>query len=330
MRGAGIGTASSIRIGLSAVAIACLAAACSSSSAKPSADGSSTSSSASTSGTGTPSASTSPSDTSTSSSPTTSPSAPSPTSAGGVSPPIIIGSIPPANIHGARVAELSAVGGNSPFGSLGYQPPEIAVFADGSVVLGADGLFQLSPTDLQTLVSELQKDLAGQAAVLTGASGQAMPDVGDTVLGVRRTDGSYQTVRANALSRRLTNGAYPAPVVAAYNALEAMKSSKASQSQTIYVGNAVRLAYECPVSTNTATQFWPDGLPAPTRPKGQGCPEMVTVSGGNVDVARQACLVYDSALQPDGPGREVPYLSEGNTGIRTCVWRWALPDEKSQ
>jgi hypothetical protein len=225
---------------------------------------------------------------------------------------------------------VSGVGGYSPFSSLGYQPPEIAVYADGSVVLAADMWFHLSSADLQTLLSGLQKDLAGQPAVLTAVSGQGMPDVGDTVLGVRRTDGGYQTVRANALSHRLTTGAYPAPVVAAYNALEAVKKSSASQAITPYSGDTVRLAYECPVSTTVGTQFWPDGLPAPTHARGQGCPEMVTVSGGDVAVARQACLIYDSALQDGGAAQAVPYLAEGGMGIRTCVWRWALPDEKSR
>lgn len=252
-----------------------------------------------------------------------------PLAGGGVSPPLIIGTIPTAAIHGARVAELSTVGGFSPYGSLGYTPPEIAVYADGNVVVGADFWFPLSPSDLGALLSGLQKDLAGQPAVLTAAGGQAMPDVGDTVLGVRRADGGYQTVRANALSRRLSTGAYPAPVVAAYTALEAMKTSKASLSQTPYLSGAVRLAYECPASTTQMTQFWPDGLPAPTHARGTGCPEMVTVSGDAVDLARHACLIYDSALQNDAATRLVPYLAEGGEGIRTCVWRWALPDEQS-
>lgn len=245
-----------------------------------------------------------------------------------MSPPLIVASIPPVSIRGARVAELSSVGGNSPFGSLGYQPPEIAVYAGGSVLLGSDFWFQLPQADLQTLLSGLRKDLAGQPAVLTPVGGPAMPDVGDTVLGVQTTGGGYQTVRANALSRRLSGAAYPAPVVAAYNALEALKTSKASQSQTNYVATAVRLAYECPLSTSSATQFWPDGLPAPTHEKGVDCPEMVTVSGDAVVLARQACLVYDSALQDGSAAREVPYLAENGKGIRTCVWRWALPDEQ--
>ncbi|MEY9932259.1 hypothetical protein ABH926_006908 [Catenulispora sp. GP43] len=302
------------------MAVACLAAACGSGAAKPSAAGSATSSTSSPTPPLSPSTSTS---TSTATSTTTTPAG------GGVmSPPLIVGTIPPVSIHGARVAELSTVGGNSPFGSLGYLAPEIAVYADGSVVLGSDFWFHLGSADLQTLVSGLQKDLAGQPAALTPSGGAPMPDVGDTVLGVQRAGGGYQTVRANALPRRLSGGAYPAPVVAAYNALAALKTSSASQSQAPYVGTAVRLAYECPVSTSSATQFWPDGLPAPTHAQGTGCPEMVTVSGDAVDLARHACLVYDSALQDGSAAQEVPYLAEGGKGIRTCVWRWALPDEQ--
>lgn len=338
MRGAGMKKAWRIRTWLCAVAIACLATACGSSSAKPSAGGISTSSSSASangtpSGTPSPSAALLPTPTTvptTAPTPNPTPSAPSPTGSSLVSHPLIVGTIPPASIHGARVAEVSVVGGYSPFSSLGYQPPEIAVYADGSVVLGADMWFPLSPADLQSLLSGLQKDLAGQPAVLAPATGQQMPDVGDTVLGVRGAGGGYQTVRANALSRRLTAGAYPAPVVAAYTALEAVKTSSASRSLTPYIGDAVRLAYECPVSTTLQTRFWPDGLPAPTHARGTGCPEMVTVSGGEVEVARRACLIYDSALQADGPASEVPYLAEGDTGIRTCVWRWALPDELSR
>ena len=251
-------------------------------------------------------------------------------SSGGISPPHIITSIPATDIHGARVAEVSDVGGESPFASLGYQPPEVAVFADGSVVLDGEMWFHISQSDLSTLLSGLQKDLAGQPAVLTPAGGAAMPDVGDTVLGVQRTGGGYQTVRANALPRRLSGGAYPAPVVAAYNALEAEKTSTASRARAPYIGTAVRLAYECPVSTSTATQFWPDGLPAPTHDRGADCPEMLTVSGGQLDVARQACQIYDSAPQSGSDDAQaVPYLAEGGKGIRTCVWRWALPDEQS-
>lgn len=297
-----------------AVAIACLATACTSASAKPSAAGSATTSPRPTTEAGTTSGTASPS--------VTEASSPS------VSPPLILGTVPAATVHGDRLAELSTVGGYSAYSSLGYAPPEIAVYADGSVVLGADFWFHLSPSDLGTLVSGLQKDLAGQPAVLS-AGGQAMPDVGDTVLGVQRADGRYQTVRANALSRRLSTGAYPAPVVAAYTALEAMKTSKASLSQTPYAGRAVRLAYQCPASTTRGTQFWPDGLPAPTHARGADCPEIVTASGDAVDLARQACLSYDSVLQGDAATRLVPYLAEGGEGIRTCVWRWALPDEQS-
>ena len=225
---------------------------------------------------------------------------------------------------------MSAGGANNAYSSLGYQPAEIAIYTDGSVVLDAGMWFRLSPADLQTLLSGLQKDLAGQPAVLTPAGGSATPDVGDTVVGVRRTDGGYQTVRANALARRLTTGAYPAPLVAAYNALEAVKTSGASEARAPYVGTAVRLAYECPISTTVGTQFWPDGLPAPTHAQGTGCPETVTVSGADVDVARSACLSYDSARQDSGSAQEVPYLAEGRKGIRTCVWRWALPDEEGR
>ncbi|WP_143765540.1 hypothetical protein [Catenulispora acidiphila] len=233
------------------------------------------------------------------------------------------------SIRGARVAEVSAVGGNSPFGSLGYQPAEIAVYADGSVVLDGSMWFTLAPADLQSLLTGLQKDLAGLPAVLTAAAGSAMTDVGDTVLGVRGAGGGYQTVRANALPQRLASGAYPAPVVTAYNALEAVKNSTAAKARAPYIGNTVRVAYECPVSTALGTQFWPDGLPAPTHARGPQCPEMVTVTGGTVDIARQACLNYDSALQDGAANQAVPYLSEGGMGIRTCVWRWALPDEQS-
>jgi hypothetical protein len=216
---------------------------------------------------------------------------------------------------------VSSVGGSSPFGSLSYQPPEIAVYADGSVVLGVDTWFRLAPADLAALRSGLQKELAGQPAVLAAAHGQA----GDTVLGVQRADGGgYQTVRAGDL----TAGAAPAPVVAAYTALEAVKTSAAAKTGSPYLGNAVRLAYDCPASTRLATKFWPDGLPAPTHSQGTGCPETVTVSGSGVDVARQACLDYDSALKSDAATQEVPYLAEENKGIRTCVWRWALPDEQ--
>jgi hypothetical protein len=116
--------------------------------------------------------------------------------------------------------------------------------------------------------------------------------------------------------------------VAAYTALDAVKTSAASKTGSPYMGNAVRLAYDCPTSTRLATVFWPDGLPVPTHFKGVGCPETVTVSGNGVDGASQACLDYDSALKSDAAMQEVPYLAEGGKGIRTCVWRWALPDEQ--
>lgn len=116
---------------------------------------------------------------------------------------------------------MSSVGGSGLFGSLGYQPPEIAVYADGSVVLGADTWFRLAPADLASLQSGLQTDLAGQPAVLAAAKGGA----GDIALGVRRADGGYQTVRTGALSQGGAAGAVPAPVVAAHTALEAVKAS---------------------------------------------------------------------------------------------------------
>ena len=142
-----------------------------------------------------------------------------------------------------------------------------------------------------------------------------MPEVGDTVLGVRRTDGGYQTVRAGALAPGgLTAGATPAPVVAAYTALEAVKTSAASKTGSPYMGNAVRLAYDCPTTTRLATKFWPDGLPAPAHSRGTGCPETLTVSGSGADIARQACLDYDSALKSDAATQEVPYLAEGEQG----------------
>lgn len=220
---------------------------------------------------------------------------------------------------------MSGGSSSSTFNSLGYQPPEIAVYADGSVVLGADTWFRLAPDDLAALLSGLQKDLAGQPAVLATANGRA----GDTVLGVRRADGGYQTVRAGALAGGgAPASADPAPVVAAYTALEAVKTSSASKTGSPYMGTAVRLAYDCPTTTRLATKFWPDGLPAPSHARGTGCPEAVTASGNGADVARQACLDYDSALKSDAATQEVPYLAEGGMGIRTCVWRWALPDEQ--
>jgi len=295
-----------MRAGLCAVAIAALATACASTTAKPS---------------GAPSPSISPSATSSAaSSPTPSSPAPTPTPTSTPTPT-------PATIHGARVAEVSSAGGSGLFGSLGYQPPEIAVYADGSVVLGADTWFRLAPADLATLQSGLQTDLAGQPAVLGTPKGGSA----DTVLGVRRADGGYQTVRAGTLSQGVAAGAVPAPVVAAYTALEAVKTSAAAKTGSPYMGNAVRLAYDCPTTTRLAPKFWPDGLPAPTHTRGTtDCPETVTVSGSGADIARDACLDYDSALKSDADTQEVPYLAEGNKGIRTCVWRWALPDEQTR
>lgn len=212
---------------------------------------------------------------------------------------------------------MSGFGGSGPFNGLTYQPPEIAVYADGSVVLGADTWFHLAPADLAALRSGLQKDLVGQPAVIASSDGQGVPEKDDTVLGVRRTDGSYQTVRTTA---------HPSgPPLAAYTALEAVKTSAAAKSGTPYAANAVRLIYTCTSTMKLSPKFWPDGLPTPT----SQCPEMLTASGDGATVARDACLDYDSALHKDAAAQEVPYLAEGNEGIRTCVWRWALPDEES-
>src|ERR1051326_1964386 len=150
-----------------------MAAACSSAtSAKPSGGGSPSGSSSS-----------APSSSSSSSSSTSSPS-PS--------------SVSPSPAPPQRVAEIHTEGGFAG-NRLRLQPPAVVVYSDGMVVLDVRKHYTLDSAALNTLISTVRQDLNGLPETVNPTNGHPIPDIATTVLGVRKPDGSYQTVRANAL-----------------------------------------------------------------------------------------------------------------------------------
>lgn len=200
------------------------------------------------------------------------------------------------------------------------QPPAVVVYSDGSVVLAARKHYTLDSSALSTLISAVRQDLNGLPATVNPIHGHPIPDIATTVLGVRTADGTYQTVRANALPQIGKDGGYPAPLYDAYTKLDALNATDG----TPFTAPNVRYSLSCP-ATSTAPQPWPSGLPQPTNAEGANCAETHVVGGTAAEAVRAACLAYlpgDLQMKPT-----VPYRSD--KGVRTCQWRYALPDETS-
>jgi hypothetical protein len=218
-----------------------------------------------------------------------------------------------------RLAEIHTEGGfiGTP---LRLQPPAVVVYSDGTVVLDARKQYTLDATALSALVSTVRQDLNGLPATVNPTRGHPIPDIATTVLGVRTADGSYQTVRANALPQIGKEGGYPPPLYDAYTKLDALNAT----AGTPFTAPNVRYLLSCPAAS-TAPQPWPAGLPQPTNAEGSNCTETHVVDGKVADTVRTACLAYlpgDLQVKP-----AVPYQSD--KGVRTCQWRYALSDETS-
>lgn len=219
-----------------------------------------------------------------------------------------------------RVAEIHSEGGFAG-NQLRLQPAAIVVYSDGTVILDAVKTYTLDPSALSTLVSTVRKDLDGLPPTVNPAHGHPIPDIPTTVIGVRKADGSYQTVRAAALPQLREEGGYPAPLYDAYSKLTALTAT----AGTPFTGPTVRYLLQCPVPAQSQPHPWPAELPQPENTDAMNCAETHVTGGAVAGVVRADCLAYKPGdLQTQAA---VPYQS--TKGIRTCQWRYALPDETS-
>lgn len=228
-------------------------------------------------------------------------------------------SSPPPGGPVQRLAEIHNEGGfagNQPR----LRPPAVVVYSDGTVVLDAARRHTLTPADLAKLMTTLRKDLDGLPENVQPTS-RPVPDIATTVLVVRKADGSEQTVRAAGLPQIGKEGGYPAPLYDAFTKLDALNADPG----TPFASSKVRYLLQCPVTTQDKAQPWPAAMPQPTKPGDGDCTEMPVVEGAAADAVRAAC---QEATPGDGQAKPtVPYQSD--KGVRTCQWRYALPDETS-
>ena len=75
---------------------------------------------------------------------------------------------------------------------------------------------------------------------------------------------------------------------------------------------------------NSPEQPWPGTLPQPGAGAPNSCLELHTADGAAGDAVKAACTATDTR-QPQPAA--VVYRSDN--GLRTCQWRYALPDETS-
>jgi len=203
--------------------------------------------------------------------------------------------------------------------ALRLQPPAVVVYSDGSIVLDATKHYTLDAAALNGLISNVRKDLDGLSGTVTPTKGRPIPDIATTVLGVRKADGSYQTVRAAGLPQIGKDGGYPAPLYDAYTKLNGLSST----AGTPFTGANVKYQLQCPATTDTKPGPWPAGVPQPAG--AESCGEMHFAGGAAATAVRTSCQPYlpgDLQAKP-----AVPYQSD--KGVRTCQWRYALPDETS-
>lgn len=216
----------------------------------------------------------------------------------------------------AEVHSEGGFAGNQPR----LQPPAVVVYSDGTVVLNAAKQATLNGADLSKLLTTLRQDLDGLPGTVNPTT-RPIPDIQTTVLVVRKADGTMQTVRASGLPQIGKEGGYPAPLYDAYTKLDGLNNV----TSTPYTGPKVRYVLQCPVTTQDKPQPWPAGMPQPTKGDGGNCTEMPVVDGAAAAAVRAAC----SSTVPGDPQMKptVPYQSD--KGVRTCQWRYALPDETS-
>jgi hypothetical protein len=218
-----------------------------------------------------------------------------------------------------RLAEIRSEGGfagNQPR----LQPPAVVVYSDGTVILNAAKQHTLTPANLTKLMTTLRQDLSGLPEEVKPDS-RPMPDIPTTVLVVRKADGSEQTVRASGLPQIGKEGGYPAPLFDAYIKLDALNADPGVP----FTSSKVRYLLQCPVMAQDKAQPWPAAMPQPTKAGDGDCVEMPVVEGTAADAVRAAC---QPAMPADGQAKPtVPYQSD--KGVRTCQWRYALPDETS-
>jgi hypothetical protein len=217
------------------------------------------------------------------------------------------------------VAELGSEGGF--VNGTELRVPQVAVYSDGSVVLGADKRVTLDAGAYSALITTLRQDLKGQpGTVLRPTDGShVVADIPSTVVAVRQADGTYQKVAAIDLADIGKKGGYPAPVYDAYVKLQALTSAPGA---TPYTFTRVRYSLQC-APPNTAVKAWPAGLPQPGQ--SQVCEESHLADGAVASVVSKVC---QTPWQPGQPNPSV-VAYRSSTHPMVCLWRYALPDETS-
>lgn len=220
-----------------------------------------------------------------------------------------------------RVAELSHSGGFAVGNELSV--PAVAVYSDGSVVLGGDKRLTLTPGALAMLIGTLQPDLKGQpTTTLLPKDGHAIPDAASTVMAVYQPDGTYQSVYALGLGAGSTSQ-FPPGVGDAFKTLQALTSD----ATTPYTPPRIHYAMKCPTETGGAVKPWPSGVPQPGVGRPNTCLELKTVDGAAAAAVQAACT--GTLVTPGQPPQSAPTVYRSANGLRICRWRYALPDEAS-
>ncbi|GAA2054483.1 hypothetical protein GCM10009839_73320 [Catenulispora yoronensis] len=195
------------------------------------------------------------------------------------------------------------------------------MYSDGTVVVDAGKRSTLNLPVLNGLVSTVRKDLGGMPATVKPSDGRTIPDIPITVLGILQADGTYQIVRASGLQQLGQEGGYPAPLYDAFTKLNALTTTPS----TAYIGANVRYQLQCP-ATATGAQPWPVGLPQPANSAGASCVEFHVAGGAAATAVRTACVPF---MPQSGDAMKTPVPYQSAKGVRTCTWRYALPDETS-
>ncbi|MFB4264046.1 hypothetical protein [Nonomuraea sp. GTA35] len=213
-----------------------------------------------------------------------------------------------AAADGRPVAMWLHVGGLAASGLVAVRPPSLVVYADGRAIADATHELRLPPAEVETLVKELGRELAGQPATASPRPGTpTVYDAPATVLGVD-SGGGMREVHVPHLD--MTRDAYAPALAGADDRLSRLADLAAAKGRP-YTNTRVRLSAQRLNAPGIDADPWPRGLPAPPRK------ETEDYKG---DKARKI-----ARLVPADGGRHV-YRTPSGEHI-ALSWRYLLPHE---
>jgi hypothetical protein len=227
----------------------------------------------------------------------------------------------PARRHGpAPVVDWEWVGGFVTPAWTALRPAQLVAYADGRGIADAERQLRLDRADLGALRAHLATVLADPANLRRRPGAPIIMDAPDTVFAVRTDTGRVYRAQVAALGESRTGRAYPHPLYALLDHLEAVRR-RVRATGADYRPAAVRLVVAAVAPPGpSGVRPWPSGVPVPTLDPNLG----IGVQNLRGDAARAVAHAIPRGRPASGPW--APYRTTDGR-LLSAAWRYLLPHE---